>query len=217
MLLEAERQEVVDIAQQLLATGLVIGTAGNVSLRTGDMVLITPSGIDYRSLTLQQVCVVDIQGHVHEAEHPPSTELPLHLAAYGSAQSPSDRVTAVVHTHSPYATAAGLVVDTLPAVHYLMAMLGGPVPVVPYATPGSQALADGIGAALRGRSALLLRNHGVVTVGPTLRAALEKASLVEWLAEVYAKARVLGTPAIVGDLELARVAQLLAHYGGYSG
>jgi L-fuculose-phosphate aldolase len=214
MLLEAERHSVVDTARQLLATGLVIGTAGNVSLRTGDMVLITPSGVDYRSLTPGQVCVVDVHGHVHEAAIPPSTELPLHLAAYRSARSPSDQVAAVVHTHSPYATAVGLVIDTLPAVHYLIAMLGGPVPVVPYATPGSQALADGIGAALSGRSALLLRNHGVVTVGPTLRATLEKASLVEWLAEVYAKARVLGTPAIVGDEELARVAHLLAHYGG---
>jgi L-fuculose-phosphate aldolase len=217
MLLEAERQQVVDSAQQLLATGLVIGTAGNVSLRTGDMVVITPSGVDYNSLTPAQVCVLDVQGHVHEAALPPSTELPLHLAAYRSAQSPSNRVAAVVHTHSSYATAVGLVVDALPAVHYLIAMLGDPVPVVPYATPGSQALADGIGAALPGRSALLLRNHGVVTVGATLRAALEKAALVEWLAEVYAKARVLGDPAIVGDEELARVAQRLAHYGGYAG
>lgn len=217
MLLEAERQNVVDAAQQLLATGLVIGTAGNVSLRIGETVLITPSGVDYRSLTPEQICVVDVHGQVREAALPPSTELPLHLAAYQSARSPSDRVAAVVHTHSPHATAVGLVTGTLPAVHYLIAMLGGPVPVVPYATPGSQALADGIGAALPGRSALLLRNHGVVTVGPTLRAALEKASLVEWLAEVYAKARVLGTPAVVDDEELARVAHLLGHYGGYAG
>jgi L-fuculose-phosphate aldolase len=217
MLLEAERHQVVDTARQLLAAGLVIGTAGNVSLRTDDMVLITPSGVDYRSLTPAQVCVVDVHGHLHEAPLPPSTELPLHLAAYRSARPPSDQVAAVVHTHSTYATAAGLVIDTLPAVHYLIAMLGGPVPVVPYATPGTVALADGIGAELPGRSALLLRNHGVVTVGPTLRVALEKASLVEWLAEVYAKARVLGTPAVVGEEELARVAHLLAHYGGYSG
>ena len=217
MLLEAQRRQVVDAARQLLASGLVIGTAGNVSLRTGDMVVITPSGVDYLSLTPEQVCVVDVQGHVHEAPLPPSTELPLHLAAYRSARPAGDQVAAVVHTHSPYATAAGLVLDTLPAVHYLIAMLGGPVPVVPYATPGSAALADGIGAALPGRSALLLRNHGVVTVGPTVHVALEKASLVEWLAEVHAKARVLGTPAVVGDEELARVAHLLAHYGGYAG
>lgn len=217
MLLEAERQQVVDAAQDLLAAGLVIGTAGNVSLRTGDMVVITPSGVDYRSLTAEQVCLVDVGGHVHEAALAPSTELPLHLAAYRSARSPADKMAAVVHTHSPHATAVGLVIDTLPAVHYLIAMLGGPVPVVPYATPGSEALADGIGAALPGRSALLLRNHGVVTVGPTLRVALERASLVEWLAELYANARALGTPALVSDEELARVAHLLAHYGHYSG
>ncbi len=216
MLLEAERQQVVEAARQLLAAGLVIGTAGNVSLRTGDLIVITPSGVDYPSLTPEQVCVAAVDGHLVEAPLPPSTELPLHLAAYRSARDPNDRVTAVVHTHSPYATAAGLVVDTLPAIHYLIAMLGGPVPVVPYATPGSEALADGIGAALPGRSALLLRNHGAVTVGPTLRVALEKAALLEWLAEIYAKARVLGTPAVVDDEELARVAHLLAHYGGYS-
>ncbi len=216
MLLEAQRHQVVDAARQLLASGLVIGTAGNVSLRTDDLVVITPSGVDYPTLTPEQVCVVDVHGHLLEAPLPPSTELPLHLAAYRSAGGPKDQVTAVVHTHSSHATAVGLVVDILPAVHYLIAMLGGPVPVVPYSTPGSDALADGIGAALPGRSALLLRNHGVVTVGPTLRVALEKASLLEWLAEVYAKARVLGTPAVVDDEELARVGQLLAHYGGYS-
>jgi L-fuculose-phosphate aldolase len=216
MLLEAQRHQVVDAARELLALGLVIGTAGNVSMRLEDVVLITPSGIDYRSLTAAQVCVVDVDGHVREAALPPSTELPLHLAAYRTERPAADQVAAVVHTHSTYATAAGLVVDTLPAVHYLIAMLGGPVPVVPYSTPGSDALAEAIAAALPDRSALLLRNHGVVTVGPTLRVALEKASLVEWLAEVYAKARVMGTPAVVDDEELARVAHLLAHYGSYS-
>jgi L-fuculose-phosphate aldolase len=216
MLLETQRQLVIDAARELLAAGLVIGTAGNVSLRVDDTVLITPSGADYTHLTPQQICVIGIDGRVREAALPPSTELPLHLAAYRSARSPDDQVAAVVHTHSPYATAAGLVIDTLPAVHYLIAMLGGPVPVVPYATPGSEALAEGIGAALPGRSALLLRNHGVVTVGPTLRVALEKAALVEWLAELYSKARVMGTPALVSDEELAHVAHLLSHYGSYS-
>jgi L-fuculose-phosphate aldolase len=215
MLLEAHRHQVVDAARQLRASGLVIGTAGSVSLRTEDLVLITPSGVDFDGLTAAQVCVVDVDGHVQEAPLPPSSELPLHLAAYRSALSPSEQE-AVVHTHSPYATAAGLVIDTLPAVHYLIAMVGGPVPVVPYATPGSTELAAAIGAALPGRSALLLRNHGVLTVGPTLRVAVEKAALVEWLADVYAKARVLGTPAVVDDEELARVSHLLAHHRNYT-
>lgn len=212
MRLADEREQVVLAARRLVDDGLVVGTAGNVSLRVDETVVITPSGIGYDQLTADQVCLIRMDGEVEEAPLPPSTELPLHLSAYRSAGRPA----ALVHTHSPNATALGLVLDRLPAVHYLIALLGGPVPVVSYATPGSEQLADLIAAALPGRSALLLRNHGVVTVGRSLRSAHDKALLVEWLAELYAKARLLGPPALVDDAELTRVAGLLAHYGEQS-
>jgi L-fuculose-phosphate aldolase len=212
MRLADEREQVVRAARRLLDDGLVVGTAGNVSLRADETIVITPSGIAYDELSADQVCLVGTDGEVLEAPLPPSTELPLHLAAYRCPERPA----AVVHTHSPHATAVGLVLDRLPAVHYLIALLGGPVPVVPYATPSSQQLADLIAAALPGRSALLLRNHGVVTVGRSLRSAHDKAVLVEWLAQLYARASVLGVPALIDDAELARVAELLAHYGEQS-
>ena len=150
-----------------------------------------------------------LDGRTVEATAPPSTELPLHLAAYRALPS----ISAVVHTHSTAATAVGLVLDVLPAVHYLIALVGGPIPVLPYATPGSTALAELIAGALPGRSALVLRNHGVVTVGPSLPAALAHAELVEWLASLYLSAVSIGKPSLVDDAELARVAELLAHYG----
>jgi L-fuculose-phosphate aldolase len=208
MLLETEREQVAHWGRRLRPDGLVVGTAGNLSIRRDDLLVISPSGLDYEVIGPADVCVVRRDGTVLEGPYPPSTELPLHVAAYDTTPD----IGAVVHTHSPYATALGLVLDELPAVHYLIAMLGGPVPVAAYATPGSAELARHVGTGLAGRSALLLRNHGSVTTGPALAAAYDHSVLLEWLAGLYARARQLGTPSLVDAGELAVVAGLLEHY-----
>ena len=131
----------------------------------------------------------------------PSSELPLHLAVYAAA--PEAR--AIVHTHSHFATVLSTLVDEIPAIHYVTTEFGGPVRVAPYATYGSDELAEGVAAALAGRSAALMANHGAVTIAATLDGAVERARQLEWLASVYWHARVFGTPALLGEAQLGAV------------
>jgi L-fuculose-phosphate aldolase len=207
MLLGPEREELAFYARRLVGDGLAIGTAGNLSVRSGDAVAITPSAVPYTRIKPELMAVVRLDGEVLEAEAQPSVELRLHLAIYKATAA-----TAVVHTHSPAATAAGSVVDELPAVHYLVAELGGPIRVVPYTLPGTAKLAESIVTALTGRSAALLRNHGAVTVGESLEIAYSRALLLEWISDVWCRARAAGDPALVPNEELDRLADLVAAY-----
>lgn len=204
MLLEAERALIAHHARRLRPDGLVVGTAGNLSVRTGDLVAITPSAVDYDELTPRLVCVVGIDGEIVEAERPPSSELPMHLAAYLTTAA-----TAVVHTHAPYATALASVVDELPAIHYTIAELGGPIRVAPYATFGTVELAAAVTGALEGRSAVLLGSHGTLTIGDSLEEAYWRTVLLEWLATLYYRARLLGEPRLLGVDEVEVVAERL--------
>ena len=201
MRLERERQLVVEYAQRLRRDGLVVLTAGNVSLRAGELVAITPAGVDYDLLRPELICLVDLDGRTIEAKRQPSSERPLHLAVYRNPE-----VGAVVHTHSPYATTLSTLVDEVPTVHYLFADLGGSVRVAPYATFGSAELAEGVAQALEGRKAALLASHGAVAVADTLERAYDRAVLLESLCALYYRARLLGDPALLDPDEIARVA-----------
>ena len=179
----------------MVAAGLVVGTAGNVSARTGDAVAITPSGLDYGALTPDLVGVHDLGGAALDATLAPSSELPLHLAVYAGTGAG-----AIVHTHSPAATAVSTLVTELPAVHYYLAMFGSGVRVAPYALYGTDELAANAVAALAGSRGALLANHGAVTVAATVSAALELAVVLEWMCDVWLRASGAGRPAAaVGD------------------
>jgi len=204
MRLEAERAVIVDHARLLRADGLVVGTAGNLSVRADDLVAITPSAIDYDELECGLVCIVGLDGRVVEAERVPSSELPMHLAVYRGTDA-----AAIVHTHAPYATALATVVDELPAIHYAIAELGGPVRVAPYETFGTDELAAGAVCALEGRSAVLLASHGTLTIGDTLAQAYRRSVLLEWLAALYHRAALLGEPRLLPKEEIERVADRL--------
>lgn len=208
MLLAAERQLLLRYAVQLVADGLAQGTAGNLSTRAGELVAITPSGIDCAQLDASGICVVGVEGKPIEAKHTPSTELPMHLGVYHQTVA-----RAVVHTHSPYATTLSTLVSEVPPIHYLMAALGGPVRVAPYATPGSEELAVSVARGLEGRSAVLLQNHGAITVGDSVQEAYSRSLLLEWLATLYYRARLLGEPRLLSEAEIARVAGILRGYG----
>ncbi|HXL93162.1 MAG TPA: class II aldolase/adducin family protein [Streptosporangiaceae bacterium] len=208
MLLADLRNEVVRTCQELLAAGLVVGTAGNVSARAGDLIAVSPSGVDYRALTAEQVGVHRLDGTAADAPLRPTSELPLHLAVYASTPA-----AAIVHTHSVAATALSTVADELPAVHYYVAMFGGPVRVAPYATYGTDELAGHVVSALRGRTACLMANHGAVVTGPDLRTALDAGRYLEWLCEVYLRALPGGAPRVLPDAEIELVAAKLAAYG----
>jgi len=204
MHLEAERALLVHHAGLLRPDGLVVGTAGNLSSRAGEIVAITPSSVDYDELEPGLICLVGIDGEIVEAKRPPSSELPMHLAVYRGTGAG-----AIVHTHAPYATVLAAVVDELPAIHYVIADLGGPVRVAPYATFGTDELAESVMEALQGRTAVLLESHGTLTIGDSLEEAYSRSVLLEWLATLYYRAMLLGEPRLIETDEVGRVAERL--------
>ncbi|MFD5258050.1 class II aldolase/adducin family protein [Streptomyces bobili] len=205
-----ERAVVADACRRLAAEGLLIGTAGNVSVRAGDRVAVTATGAVLARITPDQVTVVDLDGTVVAGTLRPTSELELHLGVYrryGTA--------AVVHTHAPMATAVSCVLDELPCVHYQLLALGGTVRVAPYATFGTPELAASVLGALDGRGAALMANHGAVTHAPTLDQAVEHALLLEWACGVYQRAAAMGRPRVLDEgQQLAVIEAALARdYG----
>lgn len=209
VVLEREREAVAAASRRLAAAGLVLGTAGNVSARAGDRVAITPTGARLSELDADDVTVVDLAGNVVDGALAPTSEADLHLGVY-------DRfgAGAVVHTHSPMATAlACVLVGEVPCVHYGMLALGGPVRVAPYATFGTPELAAGVLDALEGRGAALMANHGAVTHGTDLAGAVELTLLLEWACEVYWRAAAIGTPRALGEEERDAVVAAVVERG----
>jgi L-fuculose-phosphate aldolase len=199
--LQAAREQLARYSARLISDGLAVGAAGNLSARVGDVVAITPSGMSYDELTPDDICVVTPSGDEVQAPETPSSELPMHLAVYAATGAG-----AVVHTHSAEVVALSATCAELPAVHYAITSLGGPVRVAPYTRFGSQGLAEAALAALEGRRAAILQNHGAVCYGSTLPAAYDRALLLEWLARVYRLARAHGEPRILSQAELDEVA-----------
>lgn len=189
MILEREREQVAEVSRRLAAEGLVLGTAGNVSARVGEEVAITPTGAVLAELEPEQVSVVDLKGGQVDGDLAPTSELDLHLGVYRRYDAG-----AVVHTHAPMATALSCVLDELPCVHYQMLLLGGPVPVAPYATFGTPELAQSVLDALEGHRAALMANHGAITHADGLDDALELSLLLEWACTVYWRAAAIGEP-----------------------
>ncbi|MEU4872005.1 class II aldolase/adducin family protein [Streptomyces sp. NPDC021608] len=208
--LSQERAAVADACRRLGAEGLLIGTAGNVSARVDDRVAITATGAVLARLTPDQVTVVDLDGNVVAGDLRPTSELDLHLGVYRRYG-----VGAVVHTHAPMATAVSCVLDELPCIHYQLLTLGGAVRVAPYATFGTPELAGSVLAALDGRSAALMANHGAVTHGRTLDDAVENALLLEWACGVYRNAAAMGAPRVLDERQQVAVieAALARGYG----
>lgn len=205
------RDEVAAAARRLAAEGLLVGTAGNVSMRVRDLVAVTATGVVLAECRPHDVVLVDHDGALVDGGLVPTSELELHLGVY--ADQPG--VGAVVHTHAPWSTAVACVLDELPVLHYQQLLLGGVVRVAPYATFGSPELAAAVRVALEGRQAALMGNHGSVAVGATLDKAVEHAVLLEWLAALHHRASALGTPRVLTDDEQEAVvlAALARSYG----
>jgi ribulose-5-phosphate 4-epimerase/fuculose-1-phosphate aldolase len=186
------------------------GTGGNVSVRAGERIAISPSGVPYGDVTPERVAVVDGSGDVVAGENP-SSELPMHLAVYRR----RDDVGAVVHAHSPYASTFASLDRPIPPSHYLLAYAGGEVPVAGYAPPGSAELGDLAAAALGDdRDVCLLRNHGVVAHGDDGPAALETAEMVEFCARVHYQADCIGDPVVLDDDAVAGLVESFSAYRG---
>ncbi|MFE6804857.1 class II aldolase/adducin family protein [Streptomyces sp. NPDC057681] len=200
----------VATARRTVADGLVVGTSGNASVRVGDTVLVTPSGVPYDELAPDDLVAVGLDGRQSAGTLTPTSELPMHLAVYRATPA-----RAVVHTHAVHATAVSTLVPELPLIHYMAAALGGPVRVAPYATYGTEQLAENVLDALKGRTGCLLQNHGTLTYGDTLTAAYDRTAQLEWLCRVWltASAHPHHTPTLLTRDQVREVEEKLRGYG----
>ena len=207
-MLERERQRVADASRRLAATGLVLGTAGNVSERAGELVAVTPTGAALDDLGPQDITVVDLGGRHLDGRFAATSELALHLGIYKRYEAG-----AVVHTHAPMGTALSCVLDELPVIHYQMLELGGPVRVARYATFGTTELADVTLESLHERSAVLMSNHGTIVHGPDLDTAARRSVLLEWACSLYWHAAAIGTPRALDEEQRAAFIRTLLERG----
>lgn len=212
----AARAAVVDLCRGLVERGLVVGTAGNVSVRHGDRFAVSPSGIAYATLTPEMVGVHALDGTPIDAPLQPTSELALHALVHTRPGARDGEV--VLHTHAPASTALSTVVDEVPPTHYYAAFFGGAIRVAPYATFGTPELAAHVLDALRGRTAALMANHGAVLVAPGVDGALDRAGYLEYVCDVALRALATGLPPRTLDAaELDRVAEALHGYGQQEG
>ena len=210
-MLEKEREELTYWGRELVARGLVKGSGGNLSAidSSRTQIVLTPSAIPYDRMQASDMVVCDLAGRVVEGRWKPSSELNIHIALY--ARRPD--VGAVVHTHSAYATTLACLHRDIPAVHYLIGFAGSRVPLAPYATVGSVALAENAADTIGECNAVLLANHGLVAVGSDLAAAFNTADAIEFVARMYYQTLVIGSPQIISDEEMAEVLQKFEEYG----
>lgn len=212
---EKIREQVARYGLRMASCGLVAGTWGNLSARVPkeELFVITPSGLPYSELAGKDMVVLNLQGEVVEGEHRPSTEYLLHQAIY---QARPD-VNAIVHTHSIYASALAVARQPIPPIlEDLVQMVGGGVPVAPYARAGTPELAKVAAETLGSLGAVLLANHGVVGVGRTLEEALVVCQIVEKSANVYIWASLAGEPVSLAAEEIKALREnYLQSYGQY--
>lgn len=204
----ADRAALLAAARALSTTGNV-GTSGNLSVRRDAGMLITPSGVPYEALREEHLVAVDVDGAA-TGRLAPSSEWRFHRAIYAARPEAG----AIVHSHSPHATALACLGRPIPAFHYEVAFAGGRnIRCAPYATYGTEALSDRVIEALAGRRACLIANHGMVCFGADLERALSLARTVEQLARIYLLALSAGEPRVLSDREMERVVAKFEDYG----
>lgn len=204
------RDDLVKTAKRMSELGLTPGMSGNVSVRSPGGVIVTPSGMPYADLTTDDCVQLDDKGVARPGQKAPTTEWRLHVDILGARQD----VQAIVHTHSLYCTTMSMLRRPIPAVHYMVVLADSDeIPCAEYATFGSAELALRAVTALRGGSACLLANHGMVALGTSLPAALKLAAEVETLASQYWHAAQIGNPVVLDREELLRVRARFGEYG----
>ncbi|MGA0596489.1 class II aldolase/adducin family protein [Enterovirga sp. CN4-39] len=204
----SKRTALVDAYRGLAAEGLLLLSAGNLSLREGDRILITPTGAD-QSIEPEQIVLIDRNGEVG-GQGIPSSEWPMHAAIYEARPD----VMAIVHTHSDACTALSCLRQPLPAFHYMVAFFGtDAIPCAPYAHFGSPDLARGAAETLGAGNACLLANHGMISVGRSMAEAAKGASLLEMLARQYILALQAGSPVLLSPDDMAEARRRYGYYG----
>ena len=208
MKLKTEREKIVFEIKRMQEMGLIINTSGNISIKKDDLIAISPSGVSYNNLKSEDIVVLDKDKKIIEGELLPSSETNLHVSIYDKYSD----VSAIVHTHSLYATSVSTILQELPAIHYQIADLGGPIKVAPYETFGTEALAVAVEKNLNGRKAVLMKNHGAVTVGSDINKSASRAILLEWLCSLYLLSKNSGNPTIIDDNEIKNVKHQMSKF-----
>ncbi|TFZ41076.1 L-fuculose-phosphate aldolase [Soehngenia longivitae] len=211
MLLLNEREFLVEYGKKLIDKNLTKGTSGNLSIfnREKELFAITPSGIDYYETRIEDIVIMNLNGNVVEGNKKPSSDYNLHRIFYVN----RDDINAIVHAHTVYSTVLSCLKMSLPAVHYMIASAGKDVRCAEYATFGTEELAKNAYDAMRDRKAVLLANHGVLTAGKDIFEAFSILEDVEYVSELYIKAKNLGEPVIIDDKEMGKIIEKFKSYG----
>jgi L-fuculose-phosphate aldolase len=204
-----KRQAIIDACRRMNTLGINQGTSGNISVRHGDGLLITPTSVPYEAMTPDQIVFMEMNGS-HAGDHRPSSEWRFHLDILRS----RNEVEAVVHAHPTYCTILAIMGLEIPPIHYMVAVAGGDsIRCSPYATYGTPELSQHALTALEGRFACLLGHHGMIAIGSSLPKAMWLAVEVETLARQYHGCLQIGQPPLLPKDEIERVRVKMADYG----
>ena len=212
MLMQEERELVVEYGKKVSQAGLCPGTSGNISIYNAEkgLMAISPSGMDYFETKPEDIVITDLEANVVDGARKPSSEWGLHTTFYK--HKPEAR--AVVHTHSVYCTTFAVLGQPIRAVHYVIGDAGVPeVPCAPYRTFGTLELAEAAIEVCGKSDAVLLANHGLVTCGKDIKSAYGLACNMEYIAELQYRAMCIGKPNILSDEEMADVMERFKSYG----
>ena len=211
MLLKKEKKEIIRFGKKLIDSRLTTGTGGNLSIfnRKEGLIAISPSGVDYLEMKLEDIVLININGEIMEGSRKPSSELNFHTMLYLKRGD----INAVIHTHSVYATTIACLNWEIPPIHYLVGFSGKKVPLAPYATFGTSELSDNISKTIENYNAVLLANHGLITIGVDLQSTFYAAEQIELVAQIYYQSRCIGNPIILSDKEMEKVVKKFKTYG----
>ena len=212
MLMQEERELVVEYGKKMSAARLSTGTSGNISIYNAEkgLMAISPSGMDYFSTTPEDIVITDLDAHIVDGNRKPSSEWALHTIFYKT--RPEAR--SVVHTHSVFCTTFAVLNQPIKAVHYVIGDANAcEVPCAPYQTFGTEELAEAAAEACGEGSAVLLGNHGLVVYGSSIKSAYSLACNVEYIAELQYRAMCIGTPNVLSDADMAVVMEKFKTYG----
>lgn len=214
MILQEERQKIVEYGQKLIKTNLTKGTGGNLSIfnRKENLVAITPSGVDYFKTKPEDIVILDLHGNLVDGDKKPSSETEMHLIFYRRRTD----IDAIIHTHTVFATTLSCLNIPLPPVHYLVALAGLDVRCAKYATYGTKALAENAFKAMADRYAVLLANHGLLAGSKDLFNAFNITEEIEYCSELYYRTKSMGEPIILPEDEMKIMIEKFKTYGQVS-
>lgn len=211
MLMQEEREQIVEYGKKLVTSSLTKGTGGNLSIynREKGLMCISPSGIDYFQIKPEDVVVLDLHGKKVDGDKDPSSEYDMHRIFYANRED----IDAIIHTHTMYATTLACLNWSLPPVHYMVALAGLDVRCAKYATYGTKELAENAYESMKDRFAVLLANHGLLAGAKDLANAFNITEEIEYCAELYYRTKSVGEPIILPEEEMILMLEKFKTYG----